>query len=200
MFANKSLLSHVQKQKPRTAQINQPGECHVTTRTQTNQQFKLPKLDLSPVVYITAHLIQQALPTRVLTVLLDSGSSHTMMKRTSLPHGTQPTISHSRRTTTTNGVFLTNSTVSLTDVKFPEFGNHCIPTINAAIFDSPTCRYHIILGRDILKLMGAQINFSTHTMTWMGQKIQIKSTHQLSTNIARNHVENYFHHLQEEED
>ena len=82
----------------------------------------------------------------------------------------------------------------------PEFGNQCILTIEVAIFDSPTCRYDIILGRDILKLMGAQINFNTHTITWMGREIQMKSIHQLNTDIARTQVENYILHLQEEED
>ena len=200
IFANESLLTVPREQTLRTTPRIQPGECHVTTRAPRNLQNKLPKLDLSPVVYVTATQIQQSLPTRALTVLLDSGSSHTMMKRTSLPHGAIPTPSHSRKTTTTNGTFATNSMVTLTDVKFPEFGNHSIPKIEAAIFDSPTCRYDIILGRDILKLMGAHINFSTHTVSWMGREIQMKPIHQINTDIPRNQIDNYFLHLQEEED
>ena len=48
--------------------------------------------------------------------------------------------------------------------------------------------------------MGVQISFKNHTISWMGRQIQMKSTHQLTTDIARTQVENYFHHLQEEED
>ena len=39
-------------------------------------------------------------------------------------------------------------------IQFPKSGNQCIDTIRADVFQSPTCRYNIILGRDILDLMG----------------------------------------------
>ena len=86
----------------------------VTTREQKKPLVrKHPRLDLSPVIYITANKIQQSLTTRALTVLLDLGSSHTMIKKNSLPHGTIPTSTSPWSTTTTNGVFATNSTITL---------------------------------------------------------------------------------------
>ena len=119
------------------------------------QQNKRPTLDLSPVVYVTVNQIQQSLPTRALIVLLDSGISHTMIKKDSLLHGMTVTTTPARRTTTTNGVFATNSNVALKIVKFPKFGNHYIDQLSADVFDSPTCHYDIILGCNLLKLMGA---------------------------------------------
>ena len=167
---------------------------------QSQQQHKRPRVDLLPVVYITAHKIQQSLTTRTLTVLLDSGSSHTMMKRNSLPHGAIPTSTTSQRTTTTNGGFATNSTVTLHNVKFSEFGNQCIHQITADIFDSPTCQYDIILGRNILKLMGVLIDFQAHTINWMGQTINMKSRTQISLSDKDQYLENFYNHLEEEED
>ena len=96
-----------------------PKEILLTTREQHKQLVrkdhhqqlhKCPRLDLSPVVYITTSRIQHSLTTRALTVLLDSGSSHTMIKRSSLAHGAIPTSTSPQRTTTTNGVFSNNST------------------------------------------------------------------------------------------
>ena len=72
-------------------------------------------------------------------------------------------------------MFTTSSTITLQEVKFPEFGNHCIHNITADVFDSPTCQYHAILGRDILKLMGIKIDFQQHTITRMGRTIPMKS-------------------------
>ena len=79
--------------------------------------------DLSPIVYISSGKVQSALPQRAFIVLLDSGSTHTMVKRTSLPHGTIPSRGARRKTTTTNGTYSSSEFVIINEVKFPEFGN-----------------------------------------------------------------------------
>ena len=136
----------------------------MTTRAQSkenkqrrvSQHFeKLNQADCTPVVYVTVERIQQTLPIRPLIVLLDTGSSHTMIKRTSLPHDTTITSGPPKRTTTTNGIFSPNAQISLHKVKFPEFGNHCIDMVTADVFDSPSCRYDVILGCNILQQMRA---------------------------------------------
>ena len=123
------------------------GESLAVTRMQhkrksemnTFRDNKIAKLDLSPIVYITTQNIGGQLPTRPMVVLLDSGSSHTMMKQSSLPHGAIPMLGRPKRTTTTNGVFSTSSFIKLQQIKFPEFGNQCIAEARADIFESPTC-------------------------------------------------------------
>ena len=156
-------------------------------------------MDLSPIVYVTTNKIQNSLPTKPLVALLDSGSSHTMVKQNSLPHGTIPNQSEPKRTTTTNGTFSTNSEVHLHQVKFPEFGNHCIDNIKADIFDSPSCRYDLIIGRDILKIMGIKIDFKGHVLTWMGRDLPMKSSSDFSPTKV-DEVEQYFNHLRETEE
>ena len=103
-------------------------------------------------------------------VLLNSGGSHTMMKQSSLPHGAIPVKGTPKRSTTTCGVFLTTSSVTMQQIKFPEFRNHCISEVRADVFHSPT--FDIILVRDILDLMGAKIDFLTHhVISWMGRDV-----------------------------
>ena len=108
-------------------------------------------------------------------VLLDTGNSHTMIKQTrSLPHGTSLSPSLPKRTTTINGVYSTSAQVTLSRVKFPEFGNPCIEAIFTAVFDSPTCRYDMILGRDILQQMGATIDYKARIINWMNRDLPMK--------------------------
>ena len=140
-----------------------------------SQSNKRPRVDLLPIVYTTAHTIGGKLPTRPMIVLLDSSSSHTMIKDSSLPHGATRVVRQPKRTTTTNGVFSTTSSVIMEHIKFPEFGNQCIDTIQADVFNSPT------LGRDVLDVMGAMIDFRTNIISWMGREIPMKLTRDLSS-------------------
>ena len=119
-------------------------ESLLTTRAQTRRpkievshqscRDKRLRLDTAPITYVTAERIQQTLSTsRTLLVLLDTGSSHTMIKKISLPHGTSLTPIAPKRPTTTNGVFYTKSQVTLSRIKFLEFGNHSIDLIVADV-------------------------------------------------------------------
>ena len=60
---------------------------------------KLTATDVAPIAYISATRIQGALPQRSFTVLLDSGSSHTLIKLTSLPFGVIPNKDRAKSTT-----------------------------------------------------------------------------------------------------
>ena len=65
--------------------------------------------------------------------------------------------------------------VIIKEAKFPEFGNRHIGSIKADVFDSPTCRYDIILGRDLLERLGLKMDFHNHRMTWGDRTIPMKS-------------------------
>ena len=159
-------------------------------------QNRSPKTDLSLIVYTTANKIGGKLPTRPMIVLLDSGSSHAMMKQTSLPHGAISAIGKPKQTTTTNGVFSTTTSVDIQQLKFPKFGNQCIKQVKADVFHSPTCQYNIIAGRDILDLMGVKIDFKLHVILWMGRDIPMKSASNTATSSPIEQLHNHF--LQEE--
>ena len=88
----------------------------------------------------------------------------------------------------------------LTDVIFPEFGNHCIDAVRADVFNSPpTCQYAIIIGRDILKTMGATIDFQNQLVHWLGCDLPMKDPQKaflLTSNIQQFKI----HFPQEEEE
>ena len=162
-------------------------------------QIQLAATDVAPIAYVSATRIQGASPQRSFTVLLDSGSSHTLIKLTSLPFGAVPNKDRAKSTTTTMGSFNSSSNVTLEQVKFPQFGNAIIGNVKADVFNSPNCRYDLIIGRDILLKMGINIDFDTKTTKWMGREIPMASTTSIATDIPR---DQYFslYELEEEED
>ena len=128
-------------------------------------------------------------------MLLDTGSSHTMIKRTSLPHGTTLTPNIPKRTTTTNGTFSTTSQVTLSKVRFLELGNLCIDSMVANVYHSPTCHYDLIVGRDVLNKIGIKIDFHTHVITWIDRDLSVRDPCNINTPLADMSEQ---HFLQEE--
>ena len=63
----------------------------------------------------------------------------------------------------------------LSQVKFPELSVNNIGDIKADVFDSPTFRYDLIIGRDVLERMGIILDFNKHQMTWTDKIITMKS-------------------------
>ena len=110
-----------------------------------------------------------------LVALVDSGSSHTMINRSALPYGTQTARGPAKRTTTTNGVMSSNETATIQRIKCPEF-NRIIHDLTGDVFDSPTCRYDIILGRRDIAKLGIKLDFSTHQIEWLNHSIPMKTT------------------------
>ena len=142
-------------------------ECFATTRSHNNKRLRQEsqQLDLSPIVYITSNKIQNSYLKRSLIVLLDSGNTHTMIKKSCFPFGVGKTKGTPKRKTTTNGTFSSSESVMLLQVKFPEFSNKNIGDIKADVFDSPTYRYDLIIGRNVLEGMVIILDFNKHQMT-----------------------------------
>ena len=97
-------------------------------------------------------------------------------------------------------MFSSNSQVTLTDIRFPEFGNHRIDAFTADVFDSPTCRYDIIIGRDVLKTMGASIDFHNQTTRWLGRDLPMKDPSKAMLLASTNVPQLEAHFLQEEQE
>ena len=93
-----------------------------------------------------------------------------------LPPGTQPMISKEKKITTTiNGTFDTSLSVNLSDISFPEFVNgQTVDGVEARLFDSHTCRYDIIFGRDSLQKTRMKFCFKRNRVEWMGASITMK--------------------------
>ena len=104
--------------------------------------------DVSPTVLVTITTIQGIPLQNKVAVLIDSGSTGTMINESCFPYGVIPKTGPSVRTTTTMGTYDSSATVMLEGIRFTEFGRRQIPPIKANVFNSPNCRYGIIMGRD----------------------------------------------------
>jgi transposase InsO family protein len=132
--------------------------------------------DVAPVCIVKIHYISGIRLDRPLICLFDTGSTGTMIQQRCLPPGAKPNISNQKRITTTiNGSFDTSLSVQLNDISLPEFVNgRIIDGIEARLFDSPSCRYDIIFGRDFLKKTNMKFCFERNIVDWMGASITMK--------------------------
>ena len=88
------------------------------------------------------------------------------MNGRSLPKGCTPTLCAPSSSQTLAGPLQSNRQVTLTRIAFPEFfKSRYIDTIEARVFDGD-CRYDVIIGRDVLRNMGLQLNFKKQTIAW----------------------------------
>jgi hypothetical protein len=85
---------------------------------------------------------------KLLKVLLDSGSTTTLINKKCLPKKCKPSqISQSRMVNTLAGSYQLSAMVEMRSLKLPELEkNRNIELQKALIFESDTCRYDVILG------------------------------------------------------
>ena len=132
--------------------------------------------DIAPVCIVKINYIGGIRLDRPLVCLLDTGSTGTMIQNRCLPPGSQPMISKEKKITTTiNGTFDTSLSVNLSDISLPEFVNgRTVDGVEARLFDSETCRYDIIFGRDFLRKAKMKFCFKRNIVEWMGASITMK--------------------------
>ena len=102
----------------------------------------------------------------LLKVLLDSGSTTTMINRKFLPKHCQPcNISNSRKISTLSGSYILSEMGVLHNLRLPELDkNRNIEQQKALIFDADSCKYEVILGADFLSKAGIDVKYSTGTI------------------------------------
>ena len=106
----------------------------------------IPKL--IPKALLIAKTIQGKTSMRLLHVLLDTGSTKTMINKKALPRGAVPRILQNRISLhTLVGSFESKREVFLDSVILPEFDkSKTVQGQTALVFDMPTCQYNLILG------------------------------------------------------
>ena len=110
------------------------------------------------IVLLLMHTINGVITNRPLVALCDSGSSHSLMNKGSLPRGMTTFQTDPIKTTTTAGDHLCHEAVVMTELSLPEFVNgRKITNLSAQVFDSKNCPYDVILGRDFLKSIGLDV-------------------------------------------
>ena len=102
-------------------------------------------LSLTPITIMVVNTIGLKKSRKLLKVLLDPGSTSTMIHRDVIPRGCEPVqLQSSKNVKTLAGTLNTKQMVVLRDLRLPEFDkNRRIDEQKALIFDKK-CRYDII--------------------------------------------------------
>ena len=110
------------------------------------------------------------------TIDLLSGfwSKNSLINKSSMPYGVNPIKTVKTKTTTTQGTYTSDEVVFLNYIVLPEFVNGLhVQGVSARLFDSPTCPYDVILGRDFLQAIGLkQIEFLKRLCSMVGHYSQ----------------------------
>jgi len=136
---------------------------------------KSKQSNLIPMVLLLMQSINGTTTNRPLVALCDSGSSHCMFNKKALPFGATTFKTQAIRTTTTQGTYDCDEAVVLSNLSLPEFVNgRKITNLSAQVFDSENCHYDVILGRDFMKSIGLDIQFSTGSIKWLDTIVDMK--------------------------
>ncbi len=137
--------------------------------------------NLTPVTIMVADSICAIRFRRLLKVLLDSGSTTTLVNKKCLPKKCRPCqISQSRIVNTLAGFYQLSAMVVMHNLRLPELDkNKNVEQQKALIFESNTCRYDVILGNALLTKTGINIKYSTDTIEWFENKLSLCDPHDL---------------------
>jgi hypothetical protein len=104
----------------------------------------------TPVTIMIADSIGAVRSRKLLKVVLDFGSTTTLINKKCLPKKCKPyQISHSRMVNALAGSYQLSAMVVMHKLRLSEFDkNRNIGQQKALIFESNTCRYNVILGAD----------------------------------------------------
>ena len=155
-------------------------ENYQTEVEQPRYNYHGPKIVLppneSPVTICTTDTINMVKSRRLLRVLLDSGSTVSLIKRTALPPNVvTKEISTTRHVTTLAGKIQAQEVVTLRDLRLPEFDkNRRIGEQKCLVFDNDNVKYDIILGTNFLAKAGIKLNYSEGKMEWFDCSIPLR--------------------------
>ncbi len=111
--------------------------------------------NLTPITIMVVDTISAVKSRRLLKVLLDSGSTMTVINKKCIPKICQThKISKNRMVNTLVGSYNTSEMVIMCNLRLPELDkNRNVDQQKALVFESKTCKYDVILGADFLTKM-----------------------------------------------
>jgi len=129
--------------------------------------------NLTPVTIMVVDTIGAVISRRLLKILLDSGSTTTLINKRCLPKKCQLCqIYQSRMVNTLAGTYQSSAMVVMHNLRLPEFDkNRNVEQQKALIFESETCKYDVILGADYLTKTGIDVKYSTGTIEWFKNEL-----------------------------
>ena len=175
---NSKTTTRTTKSQDTTTATPQGGNTKHHTQTHT------PSKDYSPVTIVFPRLISSLPFSQPLNALLDSGSTLTLISRSSLPSNIKTTsLKQPLSGNTVNGSFNSTEFVILSDVSLPEFGkSRRINEVKAIVFDAPAA-HDIIVGRDVLNAANIVLDFQTKECRWLDIAVPMKTRQDIETHI-----------------
>jgi hypothetical protein len=154
---------------------------------------------MTPVTIMCIKTIGGVVSQKILRILIDSGSTRTLIHKRVLPENTKPQqLAKGKGISTLAGTMRVESVVRLRDIKLPEFDkNRTVDELKALVFDSP-CAYDILLGADALKKLGLILDYKTGTVDWCGNTIQMRDAHAVKKEDYVDMMDSFHIQLEEE--
>ena len=137
--------------------------------------------NLTPVTIMVVDTIGTVKSRRLLKVLLDSGSTTTLINKRCLPRKCQSCkIAQNRVVNILAGFYQSSAMVVMRNLRLPELDkNRNIDQQKALVFQAETCKYDVILGADFLTKSGIDVNYSTGIIEWFEKELPLRDPHTL---------------------
>jgi hypothetical protein len=162
----------------------------------SDKEVDKPKENVSqnftPVMIMVVDTISSVRARRLLKILLDSGSTTTLVNKKCLPKKYRCQLSQSRMVKTLTGSYPLSATVVTHNLRLPELDkNRNVEQQKALIFESDTCKYDVILGAVFLTEIGIDVKYSIGTIEWLKNELPLCNPHDLKDKdfkaTGRNH-------------
>jgi hypothetical protein len=154
-------------------ELSSNGDCDVKLNF-SKHETQSSRLRSSSIAIVGS--IQQTKVNHLLKVLFDSGSDTTIFKRSSLPQGIEPSTGKKRKVSGVTETSVIDQYVMLKDITLPEFSSsQRIPGPIKALLMPMEAQYDLIVGMDIMQIIGLDLHNSSKTIVWNGNHVPFKS-------------------------
>jgi hypothetical protein len=159
----------------------------------------IPKNE-TPESICTVNTIGAIRSRQLFRILLDSGASCCLIKRSSLPMGVVlKDLSTGKNINTLSGHVMAQQVVTMRDIRLPEFDkNRRISQQKALVFDNDNCRYDMILGTNFLSKTGIKLDYDRGKMLWYDSTLPMRPRKSL-TSADFDHMEDMYYIQYEDE-
>ena len=128
--------------------------------------------NLTPIIIMVVDTISTVKSRRLLKVLLDSGSTMTVIKKKNCQ---THKIATNKMVNTLAGSYNTSEMVAMRNLRLPELDkNRNVDQQKALVFESKTCKYNVILGANFLTKTGIDVKYSTRTIEWFDNELPLR--------------------------
>jgi Reverse transcriptase (RNA-dependent DNA polymerase) len=134
------------------------------------------QLQLRATSYAIVNTIQRTTVDCMLRVLFDSGSDKTLIKQSSLPSGITPSIGRKRKVVGVTSSSIMDREVFIENMTLPEFSStqRISGPLRVFVMNNNDSKYDLIIGMDVMQILGIDIHNSTKTIVWDTLRVPFK--------------------------